>query len=298
MPEAEVDVLFGVKNAFYCGLYQKCINECQNLKVSEASLKLERDVFMYRSYTAQSKFAVVLGEIDSSYDPQLQAVKLYTEFLKATGDESKQEDILKVVEDRLKANTDVDNKILPLLTASIYFHMKNTDAALRVLHNTECMEASALGVQILLSMNRVDLAKKELKLMTDLDEDATLTQLAQAWYNMNIGGEKLQDAFYIFQELSEKNGPSPLLLNGQAACLLAQNKLDEAESVLQEANITDSNCAETLINMIVLSQLQGKSDYTRYLSLLKSSHPNHSYVQDLQAKESDFDRVIMQYAPA
>ena len=65
-------------------------------QVSEASLKLERDVFMYRSYTAQSKFAVVLGEIDSSYDPQLQAVKLYTEFLKATGDESKQEDILKV----------------------------------------------------------------------------------------------------------------------------------------------------------------------------------------------------------
>ena len=62
-PSEQLDELFDIKNAFFTGNYQTCVNECQKLKLTDSELAADRDVFMYRAFLALKKFRVVLEEV-------------------------------------------------------------------------------------------------------------------------------------------------------------------------------------------------------------------------------------------
>jgi len=289
----DVDELFEVRNSFYIGNFQHCVNEAQSVNPSTTDVRIERDVFLYRALTAQGKYGLVLDEIKSSSPAEIQSVRVLADFLQ---NPSKRETILKDVEKRLNGS-DFSEYFL-LIAATMYYQSGDTDNALRCLFQSTALECSALSVQIYLGMDRVDLAKTEINRMQTTDEDATLTQLAMAWFNLYIGGEKAQDAFYIFQELGDKYTSTLTLLNGQAACYMRMGKFEDAEGVLQEALNKDSNNPETLINMAVLAQHLGKSAEVsnRYVSQMRAGHDTHGFTQDYQSKLNDFKRIAESYA--
>lgn len=295
MASNDVDELIDLKNAFYTGNFAQCIKEAQKLRPADPEVAYEKDVLMYRAYLAQNKFGVIRDEIHSGSPAVIQPLRKLADYLQNTGG---RDALVAELEAEMSGNVDVTNTTLLLVAATIFFQEGNYEAALRVVHPSDHLECIALRLQTLLRMDRVDLARKELKTMQDKDDDATLTQLAQAWVNLQMGGDKIQDAYYIYQEMIDKFGSTSLLLNGQASSFIQQGKFEEAEASLQEALEKDSSNPDTLINMIVLSQQTGKAPEVcnRYLTQLKEDNPNHAFVKAHEQKEKDFDRMIGQYA--
>jgi len=289
------DPLFEVRNTFYLGAFQQCIDKAQNLRLKADEEKLAKDVFMYRAYIALNKSSIALSEIDArSAPPALKAVRRFADY---SANAQKRKAIVEDLDRELKAGT-ADDDVVYLMAAFIYMNEQNYDDALRILHQSGALEAQAATIQCLLKIDRVDLAVKEMKKMQETDEDATVTQLALAWVNMTVGKEKLQDAFYIYQEMIDKYGATPMLLVGQSSCMIQQQKYEDAEKLLQDAIQRDSNNAEALINMAVVSQFLGKATEVtnRYITQLKEGFPTHSWTMDYLAKEKLFDRIAMESA--
>lgn len=129
---------------------------------------------------AQNKFLVVLDEIKANSSERVQPLRLLAEYLSAP---SRRESVLSQIEQKLTV-AGIENETLVLVAAIVYMKEQNYEAAYRVLHTIDTLESIALTVDILLLLDRVDLARKKLKEMQEKDDDATLTQLTQAWVNI------------------------------------------------------------------------------------------------------------------
>ncbi|KAK9156181.1 hypothetical protein Sjap_003661 [Stephania japonica] len=259
---AAPDHLFGLRNNFYLGAYQAAINNSDVPNLAEEDA-IERDCLVYRSYIALGSYQVRLGqnririgdfvsrhdfaliefviwffaqlvinEIDSSAPTPLQAVKLLALYLSSADNK---ESAIASLKEWLSDAAIGSNPVLRLVAGIIYMHEQDYNEALKHTHAGGTMELHALNVQIFLKMHRSDYAEKQLKIMQQVDEDHTLTQLANTWLNLAVGGSKIQEAFLIFQDFSEKYQMTGLVLNGKAVCYMHMGNFDEAENLLLEA---------------------------------------------------------------
>ena len=135
------------------------------------------------------------------------------------------------------AETQPDNATVQLLGGTLLQAVDRTEEALSILSKHQgSLEATALIVQIHLQQNRTDLALKEVSAARKWAQDSLLVNIAESWVGLRIGGERYQQAFYVFEEMAQGASTSAAKsLVGQAVAELHLGRLPEAEAALEQA---------------------------------------------------------------
>lgn len=282
--------LFYARNEYYIGNFLGSVNFALPEQNNGSTELLS---YMYLSYLAIGSGRLVASYIKDNNNTPLLGLRYVHEAFEAPENIS---EILNQLLEKVSIEEDESN-IWHIATAIVYCYDGQFENALKLLHKSKNLESMALSLQCLLRLKRIDLAKQLLVKMQEISDDHTLTQLAQAWIALCSGGEQIQDAFHIFQEFCEKYKPTPLLLNGEAVAHLGLERYEEAESVLREALSKKHNDYDTLINMMALSHLTGKSPETiaRYAEQMQQFHPKSEFVLDMKMKSNEFDKLCLQY---
>ncbi|KAL7064861.1 hypothetical protein AAHC03_05015 [Spirometra sp. Aus1] len=274
--------------------FQECLKGLHSINSTDPQIRQKVELLTYRAYIAQRKYNVVINEITENHEVlSYRLVRLLAGL--QSGIVSKE----KVLED-LSSNVSDDlltsDETSLIIAATMYMYLAMPEKALRVLHRGSTLFCDALTVQCLLSINRSDLAGKTVRRMQVADEDALPSQLASAAFYLAKGGDKLNEALSIYQELQEKYKPTPLLLNGQAAALMSMGRWADAEPVLQQSLDLEPSHAETLINMMVVSQHTGKPAeiVNRFISQLRDCDKNHPFLDAINGTDQLFEEAKSQ----
>jgi Tfp pilus assembly protein PilF len=109
--------------------------------------------------------------------------------------------------------------------------------------------------------------------------------MTSVWVHMALGGEKLNEARHILQDVEERYGASVDVLVNQALCSMQLGLFQEAEKHLLSAIGRSPNNALALANLYVCGlHLRRPQEQTqRYLSQLSSVAPSHALVQMLDS---------------
>ena len=126
------------------------------------------------------------------------------------------------------------------------------------------LECIALGVHILLAIHRIDLAEKEYLLAQQQNDDSILVQYMEAWIGLVRGGRATQQAYYVYDEMSQNSmiaqtpNMAPSLV-GKAVAQAAQDHLSNASGTLHEALALDPANTLALANQAVAKSLDSET---------------------------------------
>ena len=218
----------------------------------------------------------------------------------AAGNTSKQSRIL----DQLKSLASSDpNTTAQLTAAQVCLASDDTASAWNFVSNATTPEMMACKLQILLKLDRPDLAQHQLALMKKENEESVLGELASVYLQLYQGSSQAGDAEHTLNALTEQYGPSVFLLNLLAAALAVQGDYAAAETKLMEAlkdfgEIQPQH--ETYTNLIAVLHQQNKKAEAAVMveTLLGSTLPNATslaFKEGLQRVTTAFDREAIKY---
>jgi len=287
MDNFENDELYQIRSAFYTGNYQTVVDESvDNLTRSD-----EAQLYKYRARIEIGEAETVAAEMQEvgTTGAGFEVVRAFADYRSG-----KKEKAVADIEELIQADSDDDT--VQVIGATVLFLEGRTDEALELLSKHENnLEAVALIIQIRIAQHNLEAAEKELNATKSWAQDSMLAQLAEAWVNLAKGGEGVQGAYYIYEELAQSASSTSKSLLGQAVAEIQLGRLPEAEATLRQALEKNPQDADVLANAIVCATLAGK-DSSEYFSALKGK--DHPLVRGLEEQSALFDSAAANYQPS
>uniref|UniRef100_A0A7S2XA61 Coatomer subunit epsilon n=1 Tax=Lotharella oceanica TaxID=641309 RepID=A0A7S2XA61_9EUKA len=288
-----VHQLVSLRSYFYLGLYDQVISEAKSLGSLSGAAETARLAYVYRAHVAMGNHAIAAKEITKKSPTVLQVVQLHSTYL--TAHENNKQMALEKLNEMVEDGSMAQDQLFLVVAAEMYLSGGELKEALKLVSNGTTLDMMGLTVQILLSIDRADLAQQHLKKMVEVDEDDTLTQLATAWVNVVQGGSKWSEALDTYQDLQEKFGSSILLLNSIAVCQIHQKLYSEALSTLGAARDLALKMkikinTDTYINtMICLHHMRKAPEaIQRIMSDFQKTAPGHPWIK----KQTEMRKAI------
>lgn len=279
-----------------CVRSQLAINEASTARTPTPQQKLEKEVFVFRSYIALGKHVVVLDEIpeDEGTATELAIVRLQARQASGTlSPDAVAASVLSYDEDVEGRDKTAGGSLLRGLAGSVLAGAGSFAEALRVVRRRESMEQMAVETHCLLAIDRADLAAEAAGRMRAADDEAPLAVLATAWVSQASGPERANEATAAYHELMDKFGPTQQLLSGLGAACLAAGRFADAEGHLIKAASVGPASAAVLANLVACARHLGKpAEATRRLAEeLERDFPGTALAEASAAARAAVDRV-------
>ncbi|KAF4950895.1 hypothetical protein FGADI_7869 [Fusarium gaditjirri] len=281
--------LINIHNHFHQGQYQEVIDfDTSSFSPDNA---LPARILVLRARLALGQAEDVLDDVKGDSQPELQALSALAEFNLGKADSAVQS-IEKL------ASSAANNTTVQVIGGTVLQAAGKPEEALALLTQHQgSLDAVSLIVQIHLQQNRTDLALKEVSAARRWAQDSLLVNLAESWVGLRVGGEKYQQAFYVFEELAQAPSTSSVrTLVSQAVCELHLGRTEEAQAALEQALEKDANNADAIANLLVLNVISG-SQPDEFAQKLRSVKPDHQFLADLEEKSTLFDKAATKYSP-
>ncbi|SNX82740.1 related to coatomer epsilon subunit [Melanopsichium pennsylvanicum] len=301
--------LYQVQSLFYQGAYQGAIDlalsTTSNARSSDPSL-ISTLLYAARSHLARSPSdpASALSLLSSlPSQPHVQAIQSLAKFIQAqlqSNSDIQSAEIVNLTEllDHAVVG-EPKGEVIRCAAATALYLDGDAEEALNTLSVTGSggskeIECVALGVHILLSIHRLDLAENEYLAARAWADDSLLIQLIEAWIGLAKGGRSTQQAFYVFDELAQNPSASGTVnaipnIIGKATALAANGDWTAANKQLDEALRLDGGNAHILANKaVVAARIDGSQASETYLQQLKQINATHPLIVEYEALQKAF----------
>ncbi|KAF7430843.1 hypothetical protein PC9H_006557 [Pleurotus ostreatus] len=293
--------LYHVKQQFILGAYKTLITSSLPDESSQDYIPIL--LYQVRAHIALSDPQSALKLIPSGTDNvALKAAASLARYVSGTDTDAVLEELRDLsveVEGDDAEGSERDRAMVRVLAGTAFARAGEVEEALETLGaDTEDLEAVAVVVQIYLSINRPDLARKEFERAKRWAEDDLLLQLIESTIGLVTGKDSYSNCSSFYSEqIANPSLSSPHLLTSRGVTRILRNEFQEAKSDLEESLTQQKDDAEALAAHVVASGLapSKKGEADDLWNQLVSEHPTHPIVIDVAKKSQFFDECAANF---